>query len=89
LHVCCRTLEAAQELVDKAKFCGFKRSGIMSTRRRIMVEIVSTERVETIVAKGGELLVPAEYLEELRVLANDRLRRARKKMDKFLSHLLR
>ncbi len=83
LHICCRTLEAAQLLVDVAKFCGLKRSGIMSTRRRVMVELLNTERVETIIAKGGKLLVPESYLEELRLLGNTRLKRARKKMEKL------
>lgn len=83
LHICCRTLQAAQELVDAAKFCGLKRSGIMSTRRRIMVELLSTERVEAPIAKEGILLVSEDYLEHLRIFANLRLMRTRKKLDAF------
>jgi tRNA wybutosine-synthesizing protein 3 len=87
LHVCCRTLICAQDLVDLAKSCGLKRSGIIATRQRFMVELLSTERVETPIARDGQLLVSDEYLEELRLLANKRLMRTRQKMEQLEEEL--
>ena len=43
LHVACASLKDAQNLVDKAKFVGWKRSGIMASEKRFVVELISTE----------------------------------------------
>src|SRR3989338_2170548 len=38
LHVCGKNLDCAQKILDAARLCGFKRSGIMATKKRVMVE---------------------------------------------------
>lgn len=83
LHVACKTLESAQALVDKAKFCGFKRTGIMSTKKRIMVEIAGTEKIDAPISKEGRLIVDKKYLKVLVLEANKKMTINKNKIEKF------
>jgi tRNA wybutosine-synthesizing protein 3 len=83
LHVATRTLEDAQELVNKARGIGFRRSGIQSTKTRFIVEIVSTEKIDSIIADKGKLLVDDNYLKILVKLGNSKLIKSREKIAKF------
>lgn len=62
LHIACSNLEAAQTLVNKAKESGWKHSGIMSTKKRIMVELLSTEKINFPIMNKKQLLVNDNYL---------------------------
>ena len=54
LHVSCASIEKAKQLLNLAIASGFKYSGIKSiTMKRVMVEIMSTERMDVPVGKGG------------------------------------
>ncbi len=46
LHISARNLDAAQRMMGWARESGLKHSGIMSIKPRIMLEIMSSERVE-------------------------------------------
>jgi tRNA wybutosine-synthesizing protein 3 len=79
LHVCCRTIEHAQQLVSAAKGCGLKRAGITSTKEnRVMVEIVDNERMECPITQDGMLIVSEGYLNVLLEIANTKLLRTKK-----------
>jgi tRNA wybutosine-synthesizing protein 3 len=83
LHVACVDLKSAQDLVDKAKLSGWKHSGIMSCRKRIMVELHSTEKLEFPVMSSGKVLVDDDFLKLVVVEANKRLERVWKKIKKL------
>ncbi|MBI4149843.1 hypothetical protein HY488_00405 [Candidatus Woesearchaeota archaeon] len=83
LHVCCESLEAAECLLDLARDAGLKRSGIISLRKKIMVELIDTQRLDLPVAREGKLLVPEDYLDYLLQEANKKLKETRKKIEKF------
>jgi len=83
LHVVSNSLEAAQSLIDKAKFCGWKRSGIMATRKRVICELMSTEHIELPVIEKGKILVSDEFLKILVKEANKKLGRTWKKINKL------
>ncbi len=83
LHICCRDMGAAKTLVDLAHKMGFKHSGIISMSKRIMVEIVSTERIDTPISKEGKLLVSEDYITFLVEKANKKLDKNRERIDKF------
>ena len=83
LHVACSSLEKAQEIVDKAKFCGWKRSGIMATKKRFVCELMSTEHLELPVISGGKILVDDDLLKVLVKTANSKLERAWSKIKKL------
>jgi len=82
LHVCCKTMESALALLGSAHMAGFKRSGIICASKRIMVEITGTERVDTIIADKGRLLVDKDYIEVL-------VREANIKMDANRARILK
>ncbi len=83
LHIACKDIESAQKIVDKAKFVGFKRSGIMATSKRIIVEICSTEKLEAPICKNGKLIVSDEYLKFLIFEANKKMKQNEIKTKKF------
>ena len=85
LHVACKDLESSQTLVDKAKFAGWKRSGIMATRKRFMVELMSTEHLELPIIKEKKILVDDDFLRILAEEANAKLERTWQKIRKLES----
>lgn len=87
LHVACKSLESAQTLVDKAKFAGWKRSGIMATRKRFICELMSTEHLELPIIKDKKILVDDDFLKILVEEANKKLERTWQKI-KSLENLL-
>jgi tRNA wybutosine-synthesizing protein 3 len=87
LHVRCRTIEDAQALVDIARYSGFKRSGIQSTRKKINVEIGNSEVLYTIIADKGGLLAAGDYLKILISEANKKLRRNKEKLRRFYKEI--
>lgn len=83
LHVACRNLGDADELVRKAKLAGWKHSGIMAIGKRIMVELHSTEHMDFPIMNNKEVLVDDKFLEIAVREANLRLERAWKKIEKL------
>ncbi len=87
MHVCCRNLRSASKLIETARHLGFKRSGINTMAKRIVLELVSTENMETPIAKKGRLLVDDKYLKILLTEANSKLRRTHEKIKKLYEEL--
>ncbi len=83
LHVACRTIENAQKILDISSMAGFKHSGIITTRKKIVVEIIGSEQFDTIIAKHGKLFVGDEYLRLLVNEANKKLGINSRKIKKF------
>jgi len=83
LHVCCKTLNDANKLLQWSKDCGFKRAGIISLRPRIIMEIISSSHFETIIASKGKLLLDDYALQLLIAEANKRLKRNFSQIEKF------
>jgi len=83
LHVACTLLKDAQELVNKAKFAGWKRSGIMSTGRRNMVELHSTETMSFPIMNNSEVLVNEGFLKVVVEQANGKLGRVWEKIERL------
>lgn len=87
MHICCKTIEDAQKIVDIARSVGFKRTGIQSTKNKVMVEVNSSEVFETIVARGKKLLINDYYINELIKEANFKLANNLKKIRRFNEHI--
>jgi tRNA wybutosine-synthesizing protein 3 len=83
IHVCCRNIGDAEKMLNLAREVSFKRSGIITKRRRIIVEIASTEKVDTIIAQKGKVLVGDDYLTILIKEANKRMRKNTKKLKRL------
>ena len=83
LHVCCNSIDSAQKIVDAAKSAGFKKSGIMSASKRIMVEIRGTDFISAPIAFNGKVSVDDSYLKILAGEANKKLKRNDGKIKKL------
>lgn len=83
LHVAARTIDDAEILVKKAKTAGWKHSGIMSTKKRVMVELHSTEHLDFPIMYYNKVLVNDEFLSLTIREANLRLERVWEKIDKL------
>lgn len=86
LHVACRDLTSAEKLLRIANLAGFRRSGIISLRS-LVVEIASLERLEMPIAIDGKLIVGEDYLRKAVEIANFKLERGKKKLEKLFNLL--
>jgi len=83
LHVACVSLEDAQKLVNNAKLAGWKHSGIMTTEKRFMIELHSTEKISFPIMSSGRLLVDDDFLKIVVKEANYKLERTWKKIERL------
>ncbi|MEK6885416.1 MAG: tRNA wybutosine-synthesizing 3 family protein [Nanoarchaeota archaeon] len=83
LHICCAKLEGAEEFLEKARESGWKNSGIMSTRGRIVLELRSTEYLALPIMEKGRLLVDDEFLKILVRESNKRMEKSWEKINRF------
>jgi len=87
LHICCKTIEDAQYLVDIARYAGFKRTGIQSTRKKVNVEIGSSDVIDAIIAEKGGLLITEDYFKVLIREANKKLEKNKGKIKRFYKEI--
>ena len=80
LHVACKSIKDAQALYDKAKRIGWKRSGLISFDKRIILELNSTEKLEFPIMQNNKLLINDEFLETIVKDSNKKLERGWKKI---------
>ena len=83
LHVACCDLESAQRIVDLAWKAGWKKSGIITTGKRFIVELTSTEKLEFPIIQDGKILVGDDFLEIVVKRSNDKLKRGWEKIEKL------
>ena len=83
LHVACRNLEDASELLEKAKSIGWRRSGINACGKNIVLELNSTERLEFPIVNKKEILVNENFLKLIVKQANEKLKKGWKKIEKL------
>lgn len=84
LHVACRTLKSAEQLVNKARHAGWKKSGIISIKQdKVMCELVSTEILSAPIMNKGEMIVSEKYLKLLVNECSSKLMRTRTKIKKL------
>lgn len=87
LHVACRDLKKATEILEKAKSIGFKRSGINALGKNIILELNSTERLEFPIFKNGKLLVDDAFLKLIVKQANQKLKKGWMKIEKLKKNI--
>jgi len=83
LHVCCKTLENAEVLLSKARICGWKNSGIMTSAGRVVLELRSTEYLALPIMNSGQVLVDDDFLKILVKESNKRLEKTWEKIQKL------
>jgi tRNA wybutosine-synthesizing protein 3 len=83
LHVVCRSLENAQKFYDIAKLAGLKKSGIIFSGKRFVLELNSTEKLEFPVIKNKKILVDKEFLNLIITESNKKLKKGWNKIKKL------
>ncbi|MBI4452689.1 hypothetical protein HY637_04620 [Candidatus Woesearchaeota archaeon] len=84
LHVACRNLEAAKRLLELSRRI-FRRAGIIGiTDRKVTVEIIGSEHLETIV-KDKDFVADEDYLKNLVKYANMNFMENRRKIERFFN----
>jgi len=86
LHVSCRGLEKAKALLRVAIESGFKYSGIKAISKdngKVMVEIMSTERMDVPLGKDNEIFCSESYIAYIVQKANFMLTRGKVKLKRF------
>ena len=90
LHVASNNIDSARKLLNAARDIGFRRSGIISLgKNRVTMELISTEKIETIASKNGKLLVDEDYFKVLVKEGNEKLEKTWKKIDRLYNKLLK
>jgi len=90
VHVACRTLEKATALLRIAIESGFKYSGIKAIAKhngRVIVEIMSTERMDVPLASDDRMLCSEAHLDFILAKANIMLNRGKEKLKRFSMRL--
>ena len=80
LHICCKEIDVAENILNKARLAGWKNSGIMSLAGRIVLELRSTEHISLPIYEKG-LLVDDKFLKILVKEANKKLEKSWEKIN--------
>ena len=83
LHIACRNLDTAKKLLNATRKI-FRRAGIIGiTNRKVMIEIIGDERIETVIADKN-FVADNNYIKQLVKYANENFEENKKKSEKFL-----
>lgn len=88
LHVIAKSNVSADKLIKIAISSGFKNSGVKSYYDNIVIEICSTERLDSPIGKNGKLFCNEEHLKLITDISNHIIVRSRKKIGKFERNLI-
>ena len=82
-HIGAKDFEAADTMIHLGISSGLKHSTIKTMKDQIIIELLSTERVDIPFGEQGELYVTDEYLGFCLSIANKVLRRAQRKLKRL------
>lgn len=83
-HIVSRDFDGAVKLLDVALKSGYKNSGIQVLKEgRFMVQVISTERIDTPITNNGKMLVTEDYIKFLVELANEKFGKVNEKLERF------
>lgn len=83
IHVVCRNIDCANRLLKKAREIGWKRSGMIAYEKRIVCELLSTEKLEFPIIKNGKILVDDNFLRIIVRKSNENLEKTWEKIERF------
>jgi tRNA wybutosine-synthesizing protein 3 len=83
IHIACRDMKKATYILEKAKYVGFKRSGILTGDKNIIVELNSSDRLEFPIIKNGKILVNDEFLFLIVKNSNEKMEKGWEKIRKL------
>ncbi len=83
LHIACKDTESAKNLLDKIRNAGWKRAGIISLGKNIIIEVIGTEKIEFPLMKNDKILVNDDFLDLVLERSNENLQKGWDKIDKL------
>jgi tRNA wybutosine-synthesizing protein 3 len=83
IHIVVKNLDSADELLKIAYSAGFKHSGFKSVENRFIVEVCSTERLDSPIGKDGTIYCNDKHLRLLVDISNEIIDKSTKKLYKF------
>ena len=87
IHIIAKTNEVAEKMLKTAISSGFKNSGLKSFGKKIVIEICSTERLDSPIGKDGLILCDKKYLDLLTNISNEIIIKSSMKIEKFKKNL--
>ncbi len=87
IHVFAKDLKSADKLVKKAVNCGFKHSGFKTVGKNIVLEIASTERLDSPLGKDANIFCNKEHIDFLISIANEVFEKSNSKLIKLENSL--
>jgi len=87
IHIFARDIKSADKLVKTAVSCGFKHSGFKTADKHIIVELSSTERLDSPIGYDKTLFYNKENIDFLVGIANDVFEKSNKKLMKLKDRL--
>ena len=87
IHLGANNIDSADKMVNLAISCGFKNSGIKSLTKKFIVEICSTERLDTPVGRDGKIFCNDNHLKLLVDISNEIYNKSRFKLEKFYKNM--
>jgi tRNA wybutosine-synthesizing protein 3 len=88
LHVASKDISSAKKLLELAIHNGLKASSVKSiSDRRVIVEILSTYKMDVPIGVNGKILVDDDYLKFLLHMGNKKLEKAREILMRFYEKL--
>jgi tRNA wybutosine-synthesizing protein 3 len=84
LHIAFKNLKDFDIILEKTKLAGFKKVGLISTKKRYVVEISSTEKLEFPIKNKNKILVNDSFLNLIIKISNNNLKKSWKKIDELL-----
>lgn len=83
IHLVAKDMDSADILLKQANDSGFRRSALLSFKKRIVIEIMIPEKMDVPIAQDNELIVTKDYLKTLIKHANSKLQKSRAKIKKL------
>ncbi|XP_020225983.1 tRNA wybutosine-synthesizing protein 2/3/4 [Cajanus cajan] len=80
----CRDLDSAHSLVSLAISCGFRESGITNAKKRVIIAIRCSIRMEVPLGDTRNVMVTPEYVRYLLMVANEKMEANWKRTQRFL-----
>lgn len=81
--IACDSLGKQQEILDKAKTAGWKKSGIITTTNKHIVELMSTEKIIFPIMNQGKILIDDNFLKLIAKEANKKLKKTWDKISRL------
>jgi tRNA wybutosine-synthesizing protein 3 len=86
MHVCVNSIELANKFINESKNCGLNQCGIISSKKKIVVEVICDARIE-LPLYDKELLFSEEYLGRIVNKANENQNKSWETIEKLTNKL--